>query len=342
MEQSYRTGTVLNKVMQWLVLGYQTIAVLVFLASLFLANDWLKNPFIGGFFEQTLVLNGVDTTEGGKHWALYEQGFGLRDQLLSVDDRQISNANDLRNVLVAHKTGDIVPVTILPFGGTEKTVQVTLQSFPRGDLISYFILPASLSLVFLIISLWIFGLRRTEPAGRAFSVMTSSLAIVIGSLFDLYTSHRFTYLWTMAAALSAGAIIDLALGFPQEARVVIGRPYLRWIGYLIGIGLGACGVVLAWQALTGGWRNLPVDDDHAMPDWVAFATISAGIVLQMAIIGIAGFVIASAILFVLIARGYGSRRLLRDTLIALVLSTAVYLLFTKALGLSLPAGLIVF
>jgi putative tricarboxylic transport membrane protein len=116
----------------------------------------------------------------------------------------------------------------------------------------------------------------------------------------------------------------------------------RLFPYLIGFGLAACGVVLAWQALTGGWRNLPVDDDHAMPDWIVFAIISAGIVLQMAIIGIAGFIIASAILFVLIARGYGSRRLLRDTLIALVLSTAVYLLFTKALGLNLPAGLIVF
>jgi putative tricarboxylic transport membrane protein len=116
----------------------------------------------------------------------------------------------------------------------------------------------------------------------------------------------------------------------------------RLFPYLIGFGLAACGVVLAWQALTGGWRNLPVDDDHAMPDWIALAIISAGIVLQMAIIGIAGFIIASAILFVLIARGYGSRRLLRDTLIALVLSTAVYLLFTKALGLNLPAGLIVF
>ncbi|MCI0552850.1 MAG: GAF domain-containing protein, partial [Anaerolineae bacterium] len=139
--------------------------------------------------------------------------------------------------LSSHNRGDTVAVTIQPFEGTARTVQVTLQPFPRADLISYFILPASLSLVFLIISLWIFGLRRTEPAGRAFSVMTSSLAIVIGSLFDLYTTHRFTYLWTMAAALSAGAIIDLALGFPQEARVVIGRPYLRWIGYMIGIGL---------------------------------------------------------------------------------------------------------
>lgn len=237
MEQSYRTSTVLSRVMQWLVLVYQAIAVLVFLASLYLAFDWLKNPFIGGFFEQTLVLNGVDTTEAGKHWPLYTQRFKLRDQLVSVDDRQISNAANLSAILSSHRSGDIVPVTIRTFEGEVRTVQVTLQPFPRADQISYFILPASLSLIFLIISLWIFGLRRTEPAGRAFSVMTSSLAIVIGALFDLYTSHRFTYLWTMAAALAAGAIIDLALGFPQEARIVIGRPYLRWIGYVIGISL---------------------------------------------------------------------------------------------------------
>jgi hypothetical protein len=77
------------------------------------------------------------------------------------------------------------------------------NQFPVSDQISYFAIPAFLSIVFLVISLWIFGLRRTEPAGRAFSMMASSLAIVIGSLFDLYTSHRFTYVWTMAAAYPA-------------------------------------------------------------------------------------------------------------------------------------------
>ena len=237
MEQSYRTGTVLSRILQWLVLVYQTIAVVVFLASLYLAYDWLKNPFIGGFFEQTLVLNGVNTTEAGQEWALYADGFGLRDQLISVDGQRILNANDLNAVLSSHQIDDTVSVTIRQFEGEERSAQIKLQRFPRADQISYFILPASLSLIFLIISLWIFGLRRTEPAGRAFSVMTSSLAIVIGALFDLYTSHRFTYLWTMAAAMSAGALIDLALGFPQEARVVIGRPYLRWIGYVIGVSL---------------------------------------------------------------------------------------------------------
>jgi len=220
--------------MQSLVLVYQAIAVLVFVASLFLAYDWLKNPFIGGFFEQTMVLNDIDTTEAGRHWALYEQGFKLGEQLVSVDGQIISNAEDLDAVLGPHRVGQTVPVTIRTAEGPERSVDVTLQQFPASDRISYFILPAVLSIFFLVISMWIFGLRRNEPAGRAFSVMTSSLAIVIGSLFDLYTSHRFTYLWTMAAALSGGAMIDLALGFPQEARIAIGRPYLRWIGYIVG------------------------------------------------------------------------------------------------------------
>jgi signal transduction histidine kinase/putative methionine-R-sulfoxide reductase with GAF domain len=58
---------------------------------------------------------------------------------------------------------------------------------------------------------------------------------LIGGLFDLYTSHRFTYLWTLALGLSGGALIDLALVFPQEARFVMGRPHFRWFGYLAGI-----------------------------------------------------------------------------------------------------------
>ena len=234
MEQPYRIHTVVSKFMQSLVLVYQAIAVLVFVASLFLAYDWLKNPFIGGFFEQTLVLNDIDTTEDGKHWALYEQGFKLGDQLVSVDGQTISNAKDLDAALGSHSVGDVVSVTLRTVEGPERSVDVTLQQFPASDRISYFILPAVLSLAFLVISMWIFGLRRYEPAGRAFSVLTASLAIVISSLFDLYTSHRFTYVWTMAAALSGGAMIELALGFPQEARIAIGRPYLRWIGYVAG------------------------------------------------------------------------------------------------------------
>ncbi len=42
-------------------------------------------------------------------------------------------------------------------------------------------------------------------------------------------------LWTLACALTGGALIDLALSFPIEPRMVINRPYLRWVGILVGL-----------------------------------------------------------------------------------------------------------
>jgi len=258
-----RFPTVLNKVLQGIVLVYQVIAIVVFIAGLYLAYDWLRNPFIGGFFEHTLVLNGSNTNESGKTWAMYEQGFKLGDQLVSVGGTKITNSNDLKNKLSTFAINETVPVEIRSSGEGVRTVNITLRAFSAVDQTAYFIMPAVLSLVFLIVSLWTFGLRRSESAGRAFSIMTASLAIGIGALFDLYTSHRFTHLWTLAVSVTGGALIDLALCFPQEARFVVGRPYLRWIGYLAGmvLAMNAFGTLFnfedptayikAWQIIYG-------------------------------------------------------------------------------------------
>lgn len=108
---------------------------------------------------------------------------------------------------------------------------------------------------------------------------------------------------------------------------------------LIGAGLILLGGILGWQAVSGGWRNVPLDQvEHDFPDWRAFAVISAGVILHMVLVGWAGFIIASTLLFTLIAYGFGSRRVLRDAGIGVVLCTVVFFLFTRALGLSLPGG----
>lgn len=113
----------------------------------------------------------------------------------------------------------------------------------------------------------------------------------------------------------------------------------RLFPYLIGAGLTVCGAVLGWQSVSGGWRNVPLDEgEHDEPDWLAFLVISAGVILHMVLIGWAGFILASVILFVLIARGFGSRRAVRDLLIGVVVCTLVFLLFTLGLGLNLPKG----
>ena len=112
----------------------------------------------------------------------------------------------------------------------------------------------------------------------------------------------------------------------------------RLFPYIIGCGLTLCGAVLAWQSVAGGWRNVPLDQAHDAPDWAAFVIITAGVLLHTAVIGWAGFIIASTVLFVLVARGFGSRRLVRDAILGAVLAIVVFLIFTLALGLSLPKG----
>ena len=75
---------------------------------------------------------------------------------------------------------------------------------------------------------------------------------------------------------------------------------------------------------------------HGSASWISFAIVSLGIVLHMVLISWAGFVLASTMLYLLIARGFDSRRPTRDLLIGLVLALAAYFLFTMALGLRLP------
>ncbi len=232
---------ILNRALQGIVLFYQFIAVLVFAASLYLAADWLTMPFLGGFFEHTFVLNGSNTVEEGKTWAMYAQGFDLGDQLLSVDGIPVSASAELKQILRSHLPADQVTVEMRRRDGTTVTASITLQQLSSADRYAYFYIPQFLGIVFLLSSLWIFGMRRAEPVGRAFSIFTSSLAIGTCSLFDLYTSHQLTYVWTLALALVGGSLIDLSLGFPREVYFALGRPYVRWVGYL-------AGVILAFNA----------------------------------------------------------------------------------------------
>lgn len=112
----------------------------------------------------------------------------------------------------------------------------------------------------------------------------------------------------------------------------------RAFPYLIGAGLTILGGILCWQAVSGGWRHVPMDEAHDAPDWMAFVILGAAILLHMATIAWAGFILASTFLFTLVARGFGSRKLARDIVVGLVVSAIAFFLFTRGLGLNLPGG----
>ena len=228
-----RYKTLINQSLQWVVFTYQAIAVLLFVLGLVLANRWLQQPFLGALYEQTLVFNGTGVGDIPA-WALFNQVV-TGDQLVAINDIPTKNSEQIRAILQDHFPGEEVKITVRSESGEERVLTVTLHSFPASSRTVYFVIPAILSAIFLAASLWIFGLRRSEPAGRAFSLFTSSLAIVTGTYFDLVTTHQFTIIWTTAATIAAGALINLALTFPMEPRFVINRPYLRWSGIFIGV-----------------------------------------------------------------------------------------------------------
>ena len=111
---------------------------------------------------------------------------------------------------------------------------------------------------------------------------------------------------------------------------------------VVAAGLIGCGLWLLYEVASGGWRARPPDDaaergEHPfLPS--AFGWVSAGLFAQMALIHNAGFVLAAAVLFGCVARGFGSRRWLRDGAIGLLLGLAVFLFFVRFLNVNLPAG----
>lgn len=238
MFRSTHFNGLLNKTLQGLVMAYQVLAVVVLMASLFAANVWLRTPFPGAFVEHTMAFNGIGPARQDPAWQLFRE-VRLGEQLLSVDGTPVRSWGDLRAALAAHRPGDQVALQVRGLDGSLRTIEITLHEFPDEDRGTYQILPAFISLIFLAIGLWIFGLRRSESAGRAFALFATSLAIISGTLFDLYTTHYFTAIWTLAVGVCGGALFDLALAFPEEARLARRWPPVRWLGYLAALILSA-------------------------------------------------------------------------------------------------------
>lgn len=235
MFKSMRFHLTLNRVLQLIVLSYQSVAVVIFVAALVFAYNWLQTPFIGAFFEPTMVTSPAGPAIPSNAWQLLNQGAKHGDHLLSVASQEIRTARDLEHSLEGFFPGETVQVVMDSLEGEQTTYDVELHLFPALDRNTYLFVPSIVSIAFFGLSFWIFGLRRSEPSGRAFTLFASSMAIVAGLFFDLYTTHRFSYIWALALPLAGGALVDLTLSFPQEARFVIGRPYLRWGGYVIAL-----------------------------------------------------------------------------------------------------------
>lgn len=110
---------------------------------------------------------------------------------------------------------------------------------------------------------------------------------------------------------------------------------------LVGLVLIGLGILLLRESFTGGFRGVDEAAERELKtDWRAFAWVSGGIVSYGLLVERAGFVIASALLFVLVARGFGSRRRLSNAVIGVAMALVVFVLFNYGLKFPLPRGIL--
>ncbi|WP_119155386.1 tripartite tricarboxylate transporter TctB family protein [Caldimonas tepidiphila] len=149
------------------------------------------------------------------------------------------------------------------------------------------------------------------------------------------------------AAIGAGVLAIAALMALGAAQIGgdagyggVGPAFLPW---LVSGALAVLGAALIVSALR---HAAPLVEAPAFPPrWRAMAWVSLGLLANAALIEHVGFVASCALLFALGARGFRigqdqtpSRTVtLRDAALGAAISAPVFWIFTKVLGLTLPA-----
>ena len=146
----------------------------------------------------------------------------------------------------------------------------------------------------------------------------------------------------------AGVIIAGAVDFPSASGYSgVGPNFLPWV---VGCVVLVCGVLVIWQARTGGYRDMeePTGSEHGY--WPGFGWMSAGLLANAALITTIGFILSCSLCFALAVRGLRQAdqhggvavergefaQSVRDLLIGMAIAAPVYWMFTKLLAINLP------
>lgn len=122
----------------------------------------------------------------------------------------------------------------------------------------------------------------------------------------------------------------------------VGPNFLPWV---VGLALLACGVFLAIEARSGGYREMEDPSGGERGDWPGFVWVSVGILANAALITRIGFILSCTLCFVLAVRGFkwsqgrldlGLRAWIVDAAIGAAIAAPVYWMFTKLLAINLP------
>lgn len=134
-----------------------------------------------------------------------------------------------------------------------------------------------------------------------------------------------------------------AIGISSEAGYGgVGPNFLPWV---VSIGLTVCGAWIIWEAHSGGFRELDPPPGAAQAYWPGFVWVSAGLLLNAALITTIGFVLSCTLCYLLAVQGLrraggqagvnAPRTWGTDFGVGLAISAPVFWMFTKFLAINL-------
>ncbi|ALG75262.1 C4-dicarboxylate ABC transporter [Azospirillum thiophilum] len=137
----------------------------------------------------------------------------------------------------------------------------------------------------------------------------------------------------LGGGLSAlGALIAIeTMLTPSAGRSVVGPALFP---YLISGGLVLIGLSLLREAFAGHIAH----ETGLELDLRAVALVAAGLAAQFLLIEFLGWIPSAALLFVAVARAFGSRRYLPNAALGLLLAGGTFVVFNYGLDLNLPIG----
>jgi signal transduction histidine kinase len=257
-EAGEHPAATVERALEWTVQIVLALAILFNLVAPFLAIGFMQRPFLGAFVEVPFAFNGIGEAGDPAWGARRTVPVGYR--LQTVDGIPVRTAAELGAVLAARTVGQTVALGTLAPDDTPQVYSVTLTQFPLADLIRFFIVPALVGWAYLGIGVWVFRLRRNESAGRAFALTCALAGLLLGTLFDFYTTHVFTWAWTIAVANVGAAAIVLGLVFPRLATPLSRQPLLRLVIFIPAMLLAAYALYTVYApgvdpyAYVWGWR----------------------------------------------------------------------------------------
>jgi putative tricarboxylic transport membrane protein len=104
------------------------------------------------------------------------------------------------------------------------------------------------------------------------------------------------------------------------------------VPYIVAIGLAGLSVWTAIEAVRGGFPEREPQESAPIL-WIV-----GGLAAQMLLLDVAGFSIATGVLFACVARGFGRREFWISLPAGIVFAFLAWIVFARGLRLSLPAG----